>query len=96
MTRIALIACCLALAACAGSGARDFAEGDTLYSPFANMSRGQCGNADWREKGRIEGARGAPREIIRSYYDFCAKHGEAPDEALFYRGYDEGVAQRGG
>ncbi|MEM6441654.1 MAG: hypothetical protein AAF763_18410 [Pseudomonadota bacterium] len=92
--KISLAFVALAFLAGCASGGSGSGRVDPLYSPFANMSRGQCGNADWRDKGRVEGRRGAPREIIQSYYDFCEKHGEPPDEELFYEGYEVGLRQR--
>lgn len=86
MSRIAVPLAVLALlSACAeGGGARS--------SPFTPNNRGQCASLDWAQAGRVEGARGAPVEIVADYERVCEPHGVASDRAAFARGHAAGRA----
>ena len=70
-----------------------FASSCAVFSGCATLGKDECLYADWRTIGYEDGARGLPASRIGSHREACAKHGIAPDFALYEQGRLQGLQE---
>lgn len=64
----------------------------TLYG-CATLGKDECLNADWFSIGVEDGARGKQASYISKHRKACAKHGVAPDFAVYEKGRQKGLEE---
>lgn len=62
-----------------------------LLAGCASMSPEQCLQADWYERGRLDGTFGEPETRLDAHRKACAEVGVVPDAALWRQGWLETV-----
>jgi hypothetical protein len=62
-------------------------------SGCASMDKEECLTVDWRTIGYEDGSAGYPGDRIANHRKACAKHGVAPDLALYQSGREEGLRE---
>lgn len=67
------------------------ALGAVGLSSCATMSEDQCLAGAWGEVGFADGAAGYPASRLSEHAQACARHGVAPDEAIYYSARNDGL-----
>lgn len=57
----------------------------------ATLNEQQCRTGNWEEIGRQDGARGFSASRVNSHTKACQEHGIQVNNAIYQKGYDEGV-----
>jgi hypothetical protein len=70
-----------------------FTLGCVALSGCATLGKNECLYADWRTIGYEDGAHGFSASRIGSHREACAKHGIAPDFALYEQGRLQGLRE---
>ena len=62
-----------------------------LLTGCAAMSEKECQTADWRDQGMKDALNGHDRSRLADVREACAKAGVAPNEALYFDGWNRGI-----
>lgn len=64
-----------------------------IISGCATLDKNECQTANWETIGYEDGTHGYPASRIGKHRSACAKHGIAPDLALYTKGRTQGLTQ---
>mgnify|MGYP001563971797 FL=1 len=64
-----------------------------LVGACATLKKEECLTADWYQIGYEDGAKGYPLSRIGKHRKACAKHGVAPDMAVYEQGRHRGLVE---